>query len=671
MTRSSLLLVVTRYPRALFLAAILLGLAASSSGCATAPLRPQAPLKSGIHYAKLTRFASVTEFDGYLARVAEAQRRLQSRARRSYSPSSPADALSSPAPQAAPAPAAEASAKADSAGPAGESITNNQESGVDEGDIVKAAGDFLVILRRGRLFTVRQRESGRQVLAPVGRCDAYPPGASRGTWYDELLVYKDRVVVIGYSYHASATEIGIFRLHDDGQITHHATHFLRSNDYYSSRNYASRLVDGKLIFYMPYYLNVLAREHQLPSVATWQSGERKVGDWSGVLSKVNIYRPVQTTLNPTLHTVVQCDLTRRFDCDARAVLGPYARTFYVSRDAVYVWVSPGHEAAVEEGDGQTRKPARQYSYLYRLPILKGDVGALQVAGTPIDQFSFKEARGRINVLVSDGGGGDAMWAPERAGGSLALLRARLSDFSDTPKLIDASEYTLLPAVKGGSVQNRFVGDHLLWGGGTGWYGGGQAQGKVHVTHLDRPSAVSELSLEHGVDRIEAMAANAVVVGAGRDGLVFSAIDLRERPARRGTYLRRNASQGETRSHGFFFLPDGSGGGMLGLPVRLQGAPWRHLVEGSAEVTFLAVSSSLQFSPLGALGARAQGQRDDCVVSCVDWYGNARPIFFRGRVFALLGYELVEGSLENGRLQELQRIEFLQPGARTARSGFWF
>jgi uncharacterized secreted protein with C-terminal beta-propeller domain len=38
-------------------------------------------------------------------------------------------------------------------GPA--TITNVQTAGVDEGGIVKRAGDFLVVLRRGRLFTVR------------------------------------------------------------------------------------------------------------------------------------------------------------------------------------------------------------------------------------------------------------------------------------------------------------------------------------------------------------------------------------------------------------------------------------------------------------------------------------------------------------------------------------
>jgi hypothetical protein len=45
------------------------------------------------------------------------------------------------------------------------------------------------------------------------------------------------------------------------------------------------------------------------------------------------------------------------------------------------------------------------------------------------------------------------------------------------------------------------------------------------------------------------------------------------------------------------------------------------------------------------------------VSCVDWYGNARPLFLRGRIFALLGYELVEGREDDGRIRELRRVSF--------------
>jgi len=41
---------------------------------------------------------------------------------------------------------------------------------------------------------------------------------------------------------------------------------------------------------------------------------------------------------------------------------------------------------------------------------------------------------------------------------------------------------------------------------------------------------------------------------------------------------------------------------------------------------------------------------------VDWYGNARPLFVRGRVFALLGYEIVEGVVERNRIEELRRVD---------------
>ncbi|MDJ0278667.1 hypothetical protein QLH51_17885 [Sphingomonas sp. 2R-10] len=47
-------------------------------------------------------------------------------------------------------------------------------------------------------------------------------------------------------------------------------------------------------------------------------------------------------------------------------------------------------------------------------------------------------------------------------------------------------------------------------------------------------------------------------------------------------------------------------------------------------------------------------------SCVDWYGNARPIFLRGRIFALMGYELVEGRLQAGRIAEVARTDFAPP-----------
>ena len=45
----------------------------------------------------------------------------------------------------------------------------------------------------------------------------------------------------------------------------------------------------------------------------------------------------------------------------------------------------------------------------------------------------------------------------------------------------------------------------------------------------------------------------------------------------------------------------------------------------------------------------------CLASSVDWYGNARPLFLRGRIFALLGYEIVEGGIENGHFESYAEL----------------
>ena len=39
-----------------------------------------------------------------------------------------------------------------------------------------------------------------------------------------------------------------------------------------------------------------------------------------------------------------------------------------------------------------------------------------------------------------------------------------------------------------------------------------------------------------------------------------------------------------------------------------------------------------------------GKDDGCRASCTNWYGNVQPIFLHNRVFALMGYKLVEGRL---------------------------
>jgi uncharacterized secreted protein with C-terminal beta-propeller domain len=160
--------------------------------------------------ATLAAYRSEAEFQRALARWQAEALKLQAARPRDQLASTPmASALAQPAPAAK-------AADAKNGEPQSESITNVQTAGVDEGGIVKRAGDHLVILRRGRLFTVR---IGGDSLQPAALADAYAPGSNpAGAWYDELLVSGSTVVVIGYSYARGGTEIGLFELAGDGAL---------------------------------------------------------------------------------------------------------------------------------------------------------------------------------------------------------------------------------------------------------------------------------------------------------------------------------------------------------------------------------------------------------------------------------------------------------------------
>jgi len=90
----------------------------------------------------MTAFASDAELKHYLREIAEKQRRVT----RMH------DAMT--AGLQAPAPMIGGPLKAEASLAANESITNVQHAGVDECGIVKVHGNYLVVLRRGRLFTV-------------------------------------------------------------------------------------------------------------------------------------------------------------------------------------------------------------------------------------------------------------------------------------------------------------------------------------------------------------------------------------------------------------------------------------------------------------------------------------------------------------------------------------
>ncbi|HXL79421.1 MAG TPA: beta-propeller domain-containing protein [Pyrinomonadaceae bacterium] len=598
-------------------------------------------------------FQSDQELAAYLRQVAEKHRRELQASLNSE--------MNAPAPARTASVAGMADAKSD--GPA-ESITNVQHAGVDEGGIVKLHGDHLVVLRRGRLFTVA---IGGDALKPISAVDAFGPDIDpRNTWYDEMLVSENTIAVIGYSYERGGTEVGLFNIDSNGNLSYRSTYHLRSNDYYSSRNYASRLIGNKLIFYSPLYLNSDAQNpfQNFPAMRKWHKGAN-ASEFQRIVSATHIYRPernLELDYGTALHTVTVCDLSGGdFKCEATSVLGPPGRVFYVSPDAVYVWVNDW----VRHGN-----ETRTQSMVYRMPLDGSSPSALGVSGAPIDQFSFLQSEdGNLNVLVRADSVGDGMWGAEMAAGDVALMRIPLGSFSDGSQDVSVYNYRKLPKPSGYTFQNRFVGDYLLYGTGSGW-GYPQEIGRTKLIAVRWTGGeVHQILLPHGVDRIEQLGNDAVVIGTDGKDLHFSAIRLGEWPEVADRYMRKGASQGELRSQGFFYKPDGADTGTLGLPISVPArSGYQHLFDSSAAILFLR-NDSLHFEEVGELTARSDKAVDDaCRASCVDWYGNSRPLFVHGRVLALMGYEIVEGTIGEGRMREVRRVNYSPLQAVVTRSG---
>lgn len=597
----------------------------------------------------LRAFRSDTELTRFLTRIRE---RRQERI----------DAYTGPPPPSPPPPPAIAAA-ADSVA---DGITNNQEAGVDEGGIVKARGDLLIVLRRGRLFTISTADGGMRAIDAI---NAYAPDTDgRGAWYDEMLIAGDRVIVIGFSYARGGTEVNRFRLSEDGHLSFEDSHHLRSNDYYSVDNYSSRLIGNQLIFYTP--LNLFRGGDPLaalPGVKRWDGNQQnrtfeRIAPPDAIYIADDLFRSRPEGAS-TLHSVTRCDISSAdFDCAATGVIAASSAEFYVSGNAVYLWVVDRYDFSRNERQG--------YSHIYRLPLDGGRPSAIGARGLPADQFSFREdaAEGVLNVLVRAGSNYSAMWEPEAPQGTISLIRVPLTEFGDGSSEVRQRYYRHLTRAESVSeLENRFVGNHLIFGYGRSYAWQNPPSYSVDPTAFAVPlsgGAVAQLRIDHSVERIETMGGDAVIVGSNlQNKLGFSPIELSGGlPTLGEPYFMPAAGQGESRSHAYFYRPDpGSAdgaSGTLGLPIARAIQPeYARLFGNAASMLFLR-RDDRQFSRAGELGAEIEGAvNDNCQASCTDWYGNARPIFLRNRIFALLGYELVEGQMDGGQISEIGRLDY--------------
>ncbi len=633
-------------------------------------------------WRQLERFADEAEFMRYVRAVQGANRRRS--AAYDYGaippPPPPPPPMAAPSPTLS-APTAQVSnafgaslSRSDMSGAAPEasSITNVQTRGVDEGGIVKMIGRFLVVLQDGRLFVVDTRPGGQPGLQLASRANVYRD-PRRSSWYDEMLVSGNRVLVTGYSYVERASEITVFSLADNGALTLETAYYISSNDYYDTENYATRLVNGNLVIYTPLNIAYLNTEAPMtwPLVRRWlRDDDHRAITTAGVrlFDARDIHKPVQSTRAPVVHSVSVCplggpDRGDELECRTTAFVGASEREFFVSTSDIFLWASPtlyGDLAGSACGDGSAALPATLYQIGLDAPGLR----ALHVRGRPDSQLAMDATQAEFRALLDF----DNCTSDRE---QIRYFHTPLSAFSTSPAQAPSRAYTPAPSPQAREYEVRFTDTHVVYGGRASTSSYPPADGepartaRVIALPVARPSAPVQLEAPHGVMRIERAGDDIVLTGYRTNaGLSVSLLDLARQPRIAGTTLLAGRYESENRSHAFNSLMGEDGAGLMGLPTVTASKQagrwvWR---SGASDISFIAADASGALVSAGQLEARPNAVHPGyrCEVSCVDWYGNTRALFIGQRVLGLSGTELIEGAVSGERVLEVRRVNLSAP-----------
>lgn len=541
--------------------------------------------------------------------------------------------------------------------PRNPSITNNQMRNVEEGDIIKQIDHYLLVLQDARIFVIDiaagggARRPGRQ-LRLADRMNVYRnvnANSAYDTWYDEMLVSGDRILVTGYSYETQATELAVFRLDTrTGRLRREGVFRIASNDYYDGGNYATRLIGDNLVVYTPFRISEIDEDGFVwPQVRRWgpEDDERErawlaatarsprttrpapTAAGPALLGGGDIYRPVEYLDEPTVHSVSVCPLTGvgagQLACRSTAVIGPSTREWYVTADHAYLWTgSEGQYCRdAEQGPPPSVEEARR-ALVYRIPVDGSRPGLIAARGTPPDQFAMQaDARNLYALVRLEPARCQRRYSdPTR----LAFVTIAQAGFAPTLAALPQSSFVGLPGTETAQVASRFTEQYLVYGGlsrfrrglpdpnefarydGMDEYVARQFASMrpmpavvVPVAHPDR---IRTLATGHTVIRADRLGDDIILTGyRDRAGLSVTLIDLDRTPRIASSVQLTGRYESEGRSHAFNSRVEPDGSSLMGLPTVPE------VKDGGREV-WRSRASDLSFLTADARGGlRAAGE----------------------------------------------------------------
>lgn len=531
---------------------------------------------------------------------------------------------------------------------------------LDRADDVKQIGRFLIVLRRGRLFTVdlgngslrnrRLRSAGS--ISVVDTNDVARNGA-----HDLILVHDERIFVLGFDEAGHGPNLIVVHMNAQGRLRVGGRYRLTPFNRFAGWDNDARLVGDQLIFYASLPLELRQGERTWSPPTLRRAIPTDSGERQDVPTPWKVFRLASDGAvgsSVYLHEVTSCDLRRpALTCTSRIVVGPPLTSSFASPTALYMWTTRARVSSDSVGG------IKSTSTLLRFASGEPGVSALLVSGSPTDEYSFVEAHGdSLNVFVHAAAREVASWRlGEPTALAAALLRISTHDFGDGTRAVVAGAYREVPAGGVGTLQNRIIGRWLLYANREDGYIRTQKPATLFA-HSMASGETARLVFPQWIDLIDAMGSDALVAFGSDAGVRFDAIALGAHAASRAHFILQRPSWRSLHVLGTAFHRTGNDGGILGITANsaLDESPQN---EPSA-VHFLRTTDR-GFAKLGTVVASREisvtNAADECKRSCDDWFGNTRALFIDGRVFALIGYELIEAEIRHSRVVERQRLNF--------------
>ncbi len=533
-------------------------------------------------------------------------------------------------------------------------ITNNQEQGVDEGDIVKKLGDRLFVLREGKLhvidLVVDRRPDLRVSDTLVVATDIED---DRTTWYDELLAVDGMLVLLGFNWSSEAAELSLFDVASDGRLTHRLRYWLRVDDYFSGSNYGARIEGENLLISLS-----MALDGASGHWPEWSRRDLDPAQWQSLVEPEDVHLPLAIVRHPKLHVVLRCPLHRlaagSMECRATGLIGSSEHEFYASSHAAYLSISEWHERVhldprferwrVNFDDTLRDLRAQRYTLVYRIPFDDaGELGVVRLDGITGNQFSFLERDGDLFVTTDRELGDDRR--------EVTLWRAASAAFDASGE--HPADVVARLAVADAHRTFRFT-RNALWIGAHAWSMRELPGSDTMPPLLRQPlsgASTQSIPSTHSVELIEPLGPVVLTSGTDPEGnWRLSLIDDSDAAVVASDSLAiPGYVPSESRSHAFN-AGRIDGRWVFGMPV----------IGDDVDDYWEVVSDLALFElPHGRLDAPAivdMQQAVHCDEHCYDWYGNARVFFIGDRLFGLSGGLLRELKIDSGALSILRSIE---------------